>query len=108
MNNSKITIVSKTKAGEDEYGMPVWVETETETPALVAWGGTSETWGLARIEEDIDATIFFNDFIDLNGNTDLIIKGKRYFIKGEPLDWDAPAGWKIRPGVVVYAKRKEG
>lgn len=111
MINGTETILIKRKEflADDGYGNPV--ETEQEivvNGALVAWGGTSTDYGTERTLITSAATVYLPQGTEIMDSDVFIVRGKRYRKDGEAQEWQPPAHFRVKTGVVVALTRAEG
>lgn len=99
--NQTALVEIRTSIGEDENGNPEWATVQTEISCLIGWGSTGMEFGIERNVQSTQATLYCDTATVIPDGSSIIINGEKYRLDGEPLDWQAPQGFKIIPGKVV-------
>lgn len=105
----QVTVIEGGPAGEDEYGNVILETLEKiYDGCLVELGGSSITQEIFREKSDIEIVVHFPHNTQIFKYDILIVRGERYSIAAEPLNWIGMAGSPIKPMVLVGAKRVNG
>jgi hypothetical protein len=101
-----ITLVGRSRSGEDAYGNDTWTESTTTVVGVFAPGGSSE---LVQGQDTVisQPTVYLPAGTDVTAVDQIEVGGVRYLVDGTPNTWASPfTGWKA--GVEVRLERVTG
>lgn len=102
----QISQVRLSSTSVDEYGQPVYVETETTVTAIVSARVSGTNFDADQIVLTEGLTLYLPPALDVQDDDKFIVRGKRYEIDGEPFDWRQGLGtWT--PGTVLNLQREK-
>jgi len=101
-----VTVTRHRGGGRDDDGNPIpWSDVALEAVAVAPAEGT-EYVERARDGEQLECVVYFRPVVDLTGDDELTVDGKRYRIRvGQ---WRPRRGRASRAGTVALCARGEG
>jgi len=100
------TVIRHRGGGQDDDGNPIpWVDHPLEANGIAPAAGTFYA-ERARDGERLERVVYFRPPVDLTGDDELTVDGKRYRIQVEP--WMPRRGRASRGGTVALCERGEG
>lgn len=106
--NKSITVKTKIKTEDDEYGNPVYTSTTETFDALVGWGSTGMDYGVDRNVMTTQATVYLPPSRAITKGAEIYIDGSLYKQDGEGIVWTAPQGFSLQVGQVLPIKKVDG
>lgn len=106
--NTTITVKTKTKTGENEYGNAVYSFTTDTFDALVGYGSTGLDYGVDRNIMTTQATIYLPPSKQIAAGAEIYIAGELYRQDGEGIIWTVPQGFSLQVGQVLPIKKVTG
>lgn len=106
--NETVTIVRHSRTGQNEYGLPVDIESEISVSGvLVAFGGTAEPVSDNEDPITVDLSLYFPPGTSVLPNDEFIVRGERFVKAGRQQDWNSPFA-SLETGVVVNVRQRLG
>jgi hypothetical protein len=101
-----ITQIRLSSTSVDDYGQPVYVETQFSVNAIVSARVSGTNFDADQIVLTEGLTLYLPSGHEVLDDDKFIVRGKRYEVDGEAFDWRQGLGsWN--PGTVVNLQREK-
>ena len=106
-NGQTVTLITRTKTGEDSYGNDVYGETPTDVPGCVVWPTASTENVQAEDQVITGLTALLPVGTDVSAIDAVIVAGLRYEVVGDPSSFSSPFS-NLNPGIEIRLSKVTG